>query len=153
MEQSYSICCQLKWSKWKTQMPSKLWQRIGYGITYLHIDHHYIFINMLFRYCCPLKSINVLRIIANKRNETKNLHMSRNCSCIKHFWFTRVAQEYCATKKKFCSVPVIDLWNMEPLHWRFWLTDIKSILNYQGSNLDSFRINSGHSPILQTNNC
>ena len=49
-------------------MPSKLWQRIGYGITYLHIDHHYIFINMLFRYCCPLKSLNVLRIIANKQS-------------------------------------------------------------------------------------
>ena len=25
---------------------------------------------MLFRYCCPLKSLNVLRIIANKQQQT-----------------------------------------------------------------------------------
>ena len=43
MEQSYLICCQLKWRKWKTQISSKLWQRIGYGKTYLHINHHYLF--------------------------------------------------------------------------------------------------------------
>ena len=53
MEQSYSICCQLNWKKWKTQVPSKLWQRNGYGKTYLHINHQYLFIylfilNMLY---------------------------------------------------------------------------------------------------------
>jgi hypothetical protein len=55
MEQSYSICCQFKWRKQKTQIPSKLWQKIGYGKTSLH-SSQYIFY-MLFKYCCPLTSL------------------------------------------------------------------------------------------------
>ena len=48
---------------------------------------------MLFRYCGPLKSLNVLRIIANKRNETKSVlaflvipcHISRDLWDMLHF--------------------------------------------------------------------
>ena len=53
MEQSYSICCQFKWRKPETHIPSKLWQKIGYGKTSLHISHH----NLFYNYCCPLISL------------------------------------------------------------------------------------------------
>ena len=39
MEQSCSTCYHLKWGKPKTQIPSKLWWKIGYGKTSLHISH------------------------------------------------------------------------------------------------------------------
>ena len=44
-----------------------------YGKTYLNINHHYLFtLKMLIRYCCPLKSLNVIWIIANKTNKQTN---------------------------------------------------------------------------------
>ena len=52
-EQSCSTCYHFKWGKPKTQIPSKICQKIGYGKTSLHINH--------FLYCCPLiKSVKVL---------------------------------------------------------------------------------------------
>ena len=49
VEQSCLTCYHFKWGKPKTQMPSKLCQKIGYGKTFLHINH--------FLYCCPLISL------------------------------------------------------------------------------------------------
>ena len=37
--------------------------------TFILIISIYLLFNMLFRYCCPLKSLNVLRIIANKQTK------------------------------------------------------------------------------------
>ena len=36
-------CCQFKLRKPKSQISSKLWQKIGYGKTSLHISHHILF--------------------------------------------------------------------------------------------------------------
>ena len=49
MEQSCITCYHFKWGKPKTQTPSKLWQKIGYGTTSLHINQ--------FLHCCPLISL------------------------------------------------------------------------------------------------
>ena len=49
VEQSYLTCYHFKWGKPKTQTPSKLCQKIGYGKTSLHINQ--------FLYCCPLISL------------------------------------------------------------------------------------------------
>ena len=80
----------------QAQISSKLRQRNGYGKTYLHINHHYLFtLNMLFRYCCPLKSLNVLRIIANIQYNT----IPDLISSWKNFAFepgTNVTNSYCA---------------------------------------------------------
>jgi len=43
MEQSCSTCYHLKWGKPRTQIPSKLWWKIGYGKTSLHINLIYNF--------------------------------------------------------------------------------------------------------------
>ena len=45
MEQSCLTCYHFKWGKPKTQIPSKLWKKIGYGKTSLHINQSL--------YCCP----------------------------------------------------------------------------------------------------
>ena len=42
MEQSCSTCYHLKWGKPKTQIPSKLWWKLGYGKTFLLISHYNI---------------------------------------------------------------------------------------------------------------
>ena len=39
-----------------------------HGYTCSHCTRYLFTLNMLTRYCCPLKSLNVLRIIANKLN-------------------------------------------------------------------------------------
>ena len=49
VEQSCLTCHHFKWGKPKTQIPSKLCQKIGYGQTSLHIKQ--------FLYCCPLISL------------------------------------------------------------------------------------------------
>ena len=59
IEQNYSACYYLKLGKPKTQMPSKLCQKIGYGKTFLHINHFHFLLLLSFN-----KSVKVLWIIA-----------------------------------------------------------------------------------------
>ena len=48
-KQSCSTCNHFKWGNPKTQIPSKIFLKIGYGKSSPHINH--------FLYCCPLISL------------------------------------------------------------------------------------------------
>ena len=94
VEQSCLTCYHFKWGKPKTQMPSKLCQKIGYGKTFLHINNFHFFLLLPFN-----KSVKVLWIIAKYTILTeqilfgsRNLSMSRRTFIRLHvYWALTMA--------------------------------------------------------------